>query len=144
MKKINKKVFILVVFLLIIIGVIFIILFNNKKITAEEKLSNLLKQMSSEFYEEFYYNQRCKHIAACLNHYGNMVLSNDRNSIIKDISKNIFSSLKKENSYGYLPKEELQLVVEVDLNGKVTLKLGLNKLYVLKNKMLEDRDREIC
>ena len=86
---------------------------------------------------EFYYHQRCKHIAACLNYYGNMVLSNDRNSIIKDISKNIFSTLRKENSYGYLPKEELQLAVEVDFSGKVTLKLGLNKLYVLKNKMLD-------
>ena len=58
LKKLDKKVYILIfVIILILIIAFFIININKKEISEEERLSNLLIKMSSEFYENFYYDQ---------------------------------------------------------------------------------------
>ena len=58
LKKLNKKVCILIfVIILILVIAFFIININKKEISEEERLSNLLIKMSSEFYENFYYDQ---------------------------------------------------------------------------------------
>ena len=58
LKKLDKKVYILIfVIILILIIAFFIINSNKKEISEEERLSNLLIKMSSEFYENFYYDQ---------------------------------------------------------------------------------------
>lgn len=58
LKKLDKKFYILIfVIILILIIAFFIININKKEISEEERLSNLLIKMSSEFYENFYYDQ---------------------------------------------------------------------------------------
>ncbi len=58
LKKLVKQIYILIfVIILILIIAFFIININKKEISEEERLSNLLIKMSSEFYENFYYDQ---------------------------------------------------------------------------------------
>ncbi len=59
LKKLDKKVYILIFAIILILVIAFFIIknINRKEISEEERLSNLLIKMSSEFYENFYYDQ---------------------------------------------------------------------------------------
>lgn len=83
----------------------------------------------------FYYNENCVHTAACLNYYGNKIINTTKEDFTKEISKNVLNKLLKSSSTKYQVKEELKLEVEFNLNGTVGLRIGIDRLYMLKPKM---------
>ena len=83
----------------------------------------------------FYYNSKCPHIAACFNYYGDNIFNTSKEDFTKEISKDVLNKLLKNTPSKYQAKEELKLEVELNLNGKIGLRIGTDRLYMLKNKM---------
>ena len=79
----------------------------------------------------------CKHVAAVLiNHYNDIIKFTPKD-LLKNLSMNIIDSFEEIDSKGTI-KEEVGLEVELNPKGyqsNVTIKIGINKKYVLRNKI---------
>lgn len=79
----------------------------------------------------------CKHVAAVLiNHYNDIIKFTPKD-LLKNLSMNIIDSFEEIDSKGLI-KEEVGLEVELNPKGyqsNVTIKIGKDKKYVLKNKI---------
>lgn len=79
----------------------------------------------------------CKHVAAVLiNHYNDIIKFTPKD-LLKNLSMNIIDSFEEIDNKGNI-KEELGLEIEINPSGyqsNVTVKIGKDKKYVLKNKI---------
>lgn len=79
----------------------------------------------------------CKHVAAVLINYYNDIIKFTPKDFLKNLSMNIIDSFEEIDSKGTI-KEEVGLEVELNPKGyqsNVTIKIGKDKKYVLKNKI---------
>lgn len=79
----------------------------------------------------------CKHVAAVLINYYNDIIKFTPKDLLKNLSMNIIDSFDEVDNKGTL-KEEIGLEVELNPSGyqsNVTIKIGKDKKYVLKNKI---------
>ena len=79
----------------------------------------------------------CKHVAAVLiNHYNDIIKFTPKD-LLKNLSMNIIDSFEEIDNKGTI-KEEIGLEIELNPEGyqsNVTVKIGKDKKYVLKNKI---------
>ena len=79
----------------------------------------------------------CKHVAAVLINYYNDIIKFTPKDLLKNLSMNIIDSFEEIDSKGLI-KEEIGLEIELNPEGyqsNVTVKIGKDKKYVLKNKI---------
>ena len=124
MRRINKKAVavLVIVLLVIVVGVIILInLINDKPTNQKQQLEDLFKTMSTEYYEQFYYNQ-----------IGST--QEEKETVLKKFEKTgikiSLDSLSRYNSE--VNKDRIEQFVNLETNEKCDTKNTISILYPIE------------
>lgn len=84
---------------------------------------------------DYYHFRCCEHVSAALIHYYKEIFYTDKSEYIKKVTKSLLEKVADSNQLNFNHKDELKLEIEIDEEDNVTLKIGIDHLYVARPKM---------